>query len=82
MPHSDIVKASEIAEYVYCKRSWWLRFNEKITGSTEAMDLGTLRHNELAEKVESHSIKKSLALILIFSGLILLILIIITAFLS
>ena len=81
MPNSDIVKASEIAEYIFCKRSWWLRFNEKITGSTEAMDLGTLRHNELAEKVESHPMKKALAFLLIFSGLILIILIIITAFL-
>ena len=81
MPNSDIVKASEIGDYIFCKRAWWLRFNEKITGSTEAMDLGTLRHNELAENIESHSIKKSFAFLLIFSALVIIILIIITAFL-
>lgn len=82
MPNSNLVKASEIGDYIFCKRAWWLRFNDKLTGSTDAMDLGTLRHNELAEKIESHSLKKIIALLLIFSGLILIILIIITAFLS
>ena len=68
------VKASEIGEYIYCQRGWWLRFNEYITGSTPSMDEGIKKHNELSQNIESFSTKKILAISLIILGLILTIL--------
>ncbi|MBX0328543.1 hypothetical protein K2Z83_12730 [Oscillochloris sp. ZM17-4] len=40
-----MIRASEVGEYVYCARAWWLR---RVAGETpagqERRDLGTLRH--------------------------------------
>jgi hypothetical protein len=40
-----------IEEYAYCKRAWWLRFNE-LAGTTDAMRLGTQVHDKLAERID------------------------------
>ena len=47
---SIIIGASEVAEYVYCKRAWWLRRVQKmsITDSYKLQDgaLVHFRHNK------------------------------------
>ena len=48
------MKASEIGDYVYCPRAWWLRFTGVITGKTEAMIEGTTQHELLATKLANN----------------------------
>jgi CRISPR/Cas system-associated exonuclease Cas4 (RecB family) len=39
------VTASEIGDYVFCKRGWWLRFNGLLK-DTEAMTKGVEQHEK------------------------------------
>lgn len=49
MRDEEMVSASELGEYVYCRRAWWLR---RIIGvapdvtARSAMDAGSLWHEE------------------------------------
>ncbi len=50
---SDLyVTASEIGEFVYCKRAWWLRFTGKQAGNPADLARGTLGHNKLFRKAD------------------------------
>jgi CRISPR/Cas system-associated exonuclease Cas4 (RecB family) len=40
------ITASEIGDYVYCKRSWWLRF-QGLSEVTPAMRSGMIKHTSL-----------------------------------
>lgn len=73
MNKADYVKASEIGEYVFCKRGWWLQFNGKLP-TTQDMIQGTLAHEKLAQDLRGFDKKRVLAGLLIGIGIILLIL--------
>lgn len=72
MKNPTVVTASEIGDYVYCRRSWWLKINGYIEKSNYAMERGTKNHNLLLQSLETASFKKVLAIVLIVTGLILL----------
>lgn len=78
MKNRDVVTASEIGEYVYCQRQWWLRLNDYLQGNTYAMDLGTKKHNQLANNLASYSLKKIIAISFILLSLILISLVLAT----
>lgn len=67
------VAASEIGEYVYCKRAWWLKQQGNET-TTPAMLRGILEHNALSKLLST--LKKdmtiTLIIILLAIGLLLL----------
>lgn len=46
MENEYYVTASEIGEYVYCKRAWWLRFQGLAT-VTDEMKAGSIKHTNL-----------------------------------
>ena len=73
MNSENYVKASEIQEYTYCKRAWWLRMHGRLS-VTEQMKAGTIAHEEMAKSVQGFN-KKRIALTLIvgIGGLLLLI---------
>lgn len=73
MKDQKYVKASELGDYVFCRRGWWLRFNEKLE-TTENMLQGTAGHNELAEDLRSFDRNKMIAWLLIVLGSLLIIL--------
>ena len=52
MSEDDWIRASEIADYVYCNRSWWLRrtYNMRSFGAQE-MRRGTAFHEEHGRSV-------------------------------
>lgn len=63
MHHDEMVSASELGEYVYCRRAWWLR---RVIGivpnemARQTMDAGEVWHTEqwkAMEQRKSHSIR-------------------------
>lgn len=63
------VTASEIGEYVYCKRGWWLRTQREVK-TTPVMQAGTNKHQDLANNLTSLSRRKVIASIILLIGLI------------
>lgn len=51
MKPAPTISASEIGEYVFCKRAWWLRQRERHTES-EKMREGTRGHERLVAALE------------------------------
>jgi hypothetical protein len=66
----DFVTASEIGEYVYCPRVWWL--NRQAPRKTlPIMTAGITRHDALFHSLRSMRYLTKLLQILILSGLVL-----------
>lgn len=68
---NSYVKASEISEYLYCKRSWWMRFNDQLP-VTEQMMLGTQKHEQMAQDVRTFKRRYVVGMIIVIAGVLLL----------
>lgn len=75
MPDNIYVTSSEIGEYVYCQRAWWLRQNNG-SETTPQMIRGTTAHNLLAFQLDAIGIRKMIILVLILLILVLLVVLI------
>lgn len=73
MARENYVTASEIGEYTYCPRGWWLRYHGLLE-TTPQMEQGTVFHNRLGLKVRLFHYLRRLAFILMALGIILFIL--------
>ena len=63
-----LIRASEVGEYVYCHRAWWLRHVEgRVPERRERLHAGALRHTE-------HGLRVRLAGRLLAAGLFVLVL--------
>jgi CRISPR/Cas system-associated exonuclease Cas4 (RecB family) len=52
--HGKLIRASEIGEYIFCARAWWLRVEGVEAGGwSEARERGTAWHREHGRGVES-----------------------------
>jgi CRISPR/Cas system-associated exonuclease Cas4 (RecB family) len=61
----DVIRASEIGEYVYCARAWWLRREQGVaTRNTAALRRGQETHDRHGRAVASAQRQRRLALIL------------------
>lgn len=80
MKNTEYVTASELGDFVFCKRGWWLRFNGLLR-DTPAMAQGTQQHKDLAQTVTSNTSKRKVALSIILVGILLLLLAILFLFL-
>lgn len=70
MDKSEYISASEIGDYVYCKRGWWLRQHGLLTPNF-AMKQG----EEVHDSIFSQLIRiKLIQTILLWGGLVLLVL--------
>ena len=72
MDRSDYISASEIGDFTYCKRGWWLRM-QGLLGNTIAMQQGTEAHDSLFKKIFKLELIRK---ILIWGGVVILVLII------
>lgn len=67
----DILRASEIGEYVHCGRAWWLG---RVVGvenvNREQMEAGTARHREHGAQVRNGILLERLAWLLVAAALI------------
>ena len=54
MPSSDqIIRASEIGEYVFCRRAWWLHRVQGFESANRAqMEAGAARHVQHSRAVQ------------------------------
>ncbi len=59
------INASELGDYVYCKRGWWLRCNGIMTGSNNDMIRGTNAHIRLSQALDLNRKKTNIAWIII-----------------
>lgn len=70
----DYISASEISEYLYCRRAWWYRGRKIQSANQPIMDRGTSHHNELAATVQRVEQRSRFGWRLFLAGLLLLIL--------
>lgn len=75
MDKRGYITASEIGEYVYCKRAWWLRVKGTVE-TTTAMVKGSAFHNALSFKLDLSPKLKIIALLLIGIALLSIVLVI------
>jgi CRISPR/Cas system-associated exonuclease Cas4 (RecB family) len=71
MKNKKYVSASEIGDFVYCKRGWWLRFNGLLS-TTKTMLAGTAAHEKLSTTLHTNRRNINIAWIIIICGIILL----------
>lgn len=48
----DYISASEVSEYLYCQRAWWLRKEGVAHSKPEVLEAGTIEHEVLATQVQ------------------------------
>ncbi len=70
MKNDGRVSASEIGEFIYCKKGWYLR-NKGLLKQNDLMREGILQHNAQFLSVEKLTIGKILALGFIIIGAVL-----------
>lgn len=62
-----IIRASEIAEYVYCQRAWWM---SRVAGlapeNIEQLEMGAAHHREHGNLVLQARLARGLAYVLVF----------------
>lgn len=70
-----IIRASEVAQYAFCARSWWLgRVRGYRSSNLAAMDQGAVRHRAHGRAVEGYYFLRRLAVaLLVLAGVILLV---------
>lgn len=62
----SVVRASEVGQYVYCARSWWLaRVQGVQSGNTEALRAGTAAHDRHGRTVAAAQTQRRLAGVLL-----------------
>jgi hypothetical protein len=62
----DLIRASELSQYAYCARAWWLgRVMGYHSANVEAMQAGTARHRAHGRSVEGVYRLRRLALTLL-----------------
>jgi hypothetical protein len=62
----DIVRASEIGEYVHCERAWWLGHVQGVENANHAvMDAGIAQHQAHGRRVWGAQFMQNAALWLI-----------------
>ena len=66
MPSSDrVLRASEIGEYVFCHRAWWLHRVQGLESANRAqMQAGTAKHIEHGRAVRRADTMRRAAIIL------------------
>lgn len=74
----DYITASEVGEYVYCKRAWWLRQQGLLSLPTGVLDEGTRKHDRLHSFIQHFKQYVLFALSLILLGILFLIIFLLT----
>jgi CRISPR/Cas system-associated exonuclease Cas4 (RecB family) len=68
-----VIRSSDIGNYLYCRRAWWYKKQGFESENQAELAAGTEIHREHGRKVLASTLNRSLALILLFVSLILLV---------
>jgi len=69
--HNDVIRASEVGEYVHCERAWWLGRVKGVENANRAwMDAGTERHRQHGQRVWRATMKQYGAVALVALALV------------
>ena len=61
------IRASEISDYVYCRRAWWLKRARGLgSGNTSRQQAGRRYHNRHGNRVRQVPLLRGLAYVLLF----------------
>jgi len=70
-----VIRASEIGEYVFCHRAWWLhQVQGETSANTREMAAGTARHGRHGRQVSLAAALRALAVLLLLAALLALVL--------
>jgi 3-mercaptopyruvate sulfurtransferase SseA len=62
----DVLRASEVGQYAYCARAWWLaRVKGHRSINVAALDRGSTRHRAHGRTVEGYYLLRRVALVFI-----------------
>ena len=71
--NNDVIRASELGEYVYCARAWWLRRVQGVASrNVAALDRGQRAHDRHGRAVAAVQTQRRVALLLAMLALLLL----------
>lgn len=69
--NNDVIRASEIGEYVYCARAWWLhRVQGAVSHNTAALASGQAAHDQHGRAVAAVHTQRRWALLLAVFGVL------------
>jgi hypothetical protein len=64
------LRASEVGEYVFCHRAWWLRHTRGLTSANiRALEEGTAAHGRHGRRVALSLALRALAVLLLIAAL-------------
>jgi CRISPR/Cas system-associated exonuclease Cas4 (RecB family) len=69
----SIIRSSDIGNYLYCRRAWWYRKQGYESENQAELAAGTEIHRQHGRKVVASGLTRSLALLLLFAALVLLV---------
>ena len=64
-----VIRASEIGEYLFCKRAWWLRTQGMESENRKALEAGTAEHEDLARRVALSGCLRTAAFVIFLAAL-------------
>lgn len=67
---NEIVTASELGQYTYCKRAWWLDYKKNKIPRSDRLKMGSLKHSRLEKNIDSDLYILIATFVLIGIGLI------------
>ncbi len=81
MTDDDVIRASEIGEYVHCERAWWLGHVVGVENANRVwLDAGTERHRAHGQRVWRATLMQYAAWIFVVIAIVALILLILRLF--
>ncbi len=67
----QVIRASEINEYLYCARSWWLRrVAQQEPAAQERLDTGTQLHAQHGKTVQASRVLLFLSVLLFLAAVV------------
>jgi hypothetical protein len=66
-----VLRASEIGEYLFCKRAWWLRKQGIEPANRRALEAGTAAHAEHARRVVFSGCLRTAAFAILITAIVL-----------